>query len=211
MTIVKTPRYDIEQEQKAREYVQHAQTIKIIDQKGKRNENYYQVVIHDQTVYFSYIKSSCVDAYDFEGNFLFSIIVPDFPKGVIYLCSYEKDLFIFSKSGDLFIVGTGGEVNIFSRENSAEKGYTSDWRLEQNQKQVIEVGKEYIILKDPEGTILAEIQTPTTIADNLPWLSLPQKAETYIGLVGFLLLFLCTVVLVLKKYKEKEDNFLNEI
>ena len=58
MTFVKTPRYDIEQEQKAREYVQHAQTIKIIDQKGKRNENYYQVVIHDQTVYFSYIEST---------------------------------------------------------------------------------------------------------------------------------------------------------
>lgn len=209
VSAIKTPRYNIEQEQKAREHVQLTQMLVMISQKGKRNEKHYQVVINDQIVYFSYLKSSCVDAYDFEGNFLFSIIVPDYSKGVINLCCYEKELFVFSKSGDLFVVGTKGQINKFSREVSAEKGYTSGWCREQNQKQIIEIGKEYILLKDVEGVILERIKTPSTIANNLPWVSLPPKLDACIGLVGFLILFVCAIVLVLKKYNKKEDYHLN--
>lgn len=129
----------------------------VSDQQGIRDGQYSYHAISNAYVFFSYGEGSLVDAYDHNGIYQYTIIVPDSQNGSVSI-RCDGDLLYVSSKQDLTYIFNGKEqIDCLTYEESELAGY--DWRWFDNQPG-LEKDKDYIYLKDENGNILLQAKIP---------------------------------------------------
>ena len=84
--------------------------------------------IADQYVFFSYSEGrSVVEAFDLNGNYLFSISFADRQKGTILVQGEGKQIFIRTKNDGVFIFDGDQLVEILDEQTAKHRGYDYEW------------------------------------------------------------------------------------
>ncbi|MBQ7098619.1 MAG: hypothetical protein IJO05_02730 [Oscillospiraceae bacterium] len=142
--------------------------LEITHKQGIRDSNWYQFDATQKYIYFSYSLYNCVDVYDLDGNFCFTIILPaSINNGCVSIrCDGEK-VYISSKDNTLYIWDEEDAFEILDSGTAIEKGYDFYW-FYNNSPRII-VDKQYISFLDNNSGISKQIGTPKIISDTMPF------------------------------------------
>lgn len=132
----------------------------INDLQGIRDRQYSYHAIGNEYVFFSYSVGSFVDAYDHNGIYQFTIIVPDSQNGTVSIRCDGDLLYISSKQDLIYIFDGTEQVDCLTDEESELAGY--DWRWF-NDQPGLEKDKNYIYLKDENGNIVLQATIPNAV------------------------------------------------
>lgn len=153
-------------ENELRKYANENNTWVICYQQGSRNSDFYQFDATDTHLYFSYSEYSCVDVYDIQGTFLYSIIFPDRQNGSVNVRCEDNQAYICSKFDTLYIFEDIEEVERMDCDTAREKGFDFFWFYDN--KPIITVDRNWISWYDESGEITKQIATPSAIRKTIP-------------------------------------------
>lgn len=170
----------------------------ISNQQGWRQTTYNQCACSQNYIYFSYTKDSCVDAYNYQGEYQFTILLPDYPNGGVGVCCFDDKLYIQEKNGDVRVFDKQSEVEFMTRIEAKEKGFGSNWFREQDKAKRMQVTKESIYIFDASNAIDTQIPTPQIVAEYIPNTAVPIP----IILISLLLLVCLGIRIMIRKHRE---------
>ena len=96
--------YDTTLEESVRLRVNQSHIAEVMYQQGVRNHKPYRISACNGILFVTYGQEDYIDAYDREGRFLYTILVPEYPNGMVDICTHRNSLFVFSKTDDVYIV-----------------------------------------------------------------------------------------------------------
>lgn len=171
-------------EKEARAYANEHNTWVLCYQQGSRTSNFNQYDATDDRLYFSYSKHDCVDVYNMQGVFLYSIIFPERQNGSVSVRCEDDWVYISTKDNILYIFSGAEEVEHMDYDAAADKGYDFFWFYE-NEPHITVDGKG-ISWFGEAGDVVREIPTPSVIRETIP---LPDDAATAIPIICAALFF----------------------
>lgn len=179
-------------EKEARAYANKNNTWVICYQQGIRTRTFYQFDATDSYLYFSYSKNGCVDVYDTQGVFLYSIIFPERQNGAVCVRCENNLAYIFSKDHILYIFSGAEEVEHMDDSTASERGYDFFWFSDNEPN--ITVDSESICFLDETGSVIKRIPTPTIIRNTTP---LPNDAVIAMQIIAAAIVLFVLVIKVL--------------
>lgn len=161
--------FDYQKESQLRQELSEKGTWVISDQQGARGP----VEFTDATGEYLFLGyshiSTCVDVYDRNGEFQYSILFDDIQKGRFRMRCEGSRLYILTRKGQLFVFNGSTEVLHQTADEAAHYGYTKDWFQERNYRITIDDGviegvsstsEDSFELLLPEGVRVNIKQTP---------------------------------------------------
>ena len=174
----------------------------ISEQRGVRRFDFYDCDATGEYLYFSYTEYSCVDVYNLDGVFQYSIILPDRQNGGVRVRCLENRVYISAKNNIIYVFEDREEIQRIEYRTAYENGYLSLWFSENPSK--IRVDQEHISWLDGNGAVIRQIETPDMIAKTIP----PTKTEVLhkflIGVLVVLYLPVCGLVKYVFKHVRKK-------
>jgi hypothetical protein len=172
-------------EKEAHAYANEKNTWVICYQQGIRTSNFYQYDATDSCLYFSYFKPGCVDVYDTQGVFLYSIIFPERQNGGVLIRCENNLTYIRTKDNILYVFSGTEEVQHMYYDTAKEKGYDSFWFRDNTPH--VTVDSKWICWLDETGSVNKQIPTPSVIRETVP---LPSGAEIALPIIAVLVILL---------------------
>ena len=106
---------------------------------GKRSGSISDYDATSEYIFFAYSEQGAVvDAYDFEGNYAFSLSFESREKGGISLRCYNDLLYVNTKKGNILIFDGACLVDQYDIESAHANGYTDQWFNEKRRNISIE-------------------------------------------------------------------------
>lgn len=128
--------------------------------RDSRPSLFREVKATDVLVFFGY--SDCiVDAYDYDGEFQFSILTRDSQNGAVSIWCVNDMLYLRPKTGDILIFRGTEFVGTITHEGAMEQG------IFQSETNVVTVNREYVYRMDETGNQTILFATPEEIVRNL--------------------------------------------
>lgn len=189
-------------EKEARAYANENNTWVICYQQGTRTSDFYRYAATDDYLYFSYSKHNCVDVYDTEGTFLYSILFPERQNGCISVRSEDNRAYICDKDNILYIFSGTEEAGRMDYDTAVEKGYDFLWS-DDNEPQITVDGRRISWL-DETGNVMKQIPTPAAIKNTLPPPSGAVAAIPIMGASIILAAFVLKALLQIVTYKQRK-------
>lgn len=153
-------------ERELRIYATEHQTWVLSDQQGSRNSDFYQYDATDTRLYFSYSEYSCVDVYDLEGTFLYSLVFPNRENGSVNVRCENNLAYISSKDNILYIFSDRVETENMDYDTARKEGYDFYWFNENDPSMTVD--DYHISWYDESGALIKQIQTPSVIQQTMP-------------------------------------------
>ena len=179
-------------EKEAQTFANENNTWVICYQQGSRTSNFYQYDATDSYLYFSYSKHNCVDVYDMEGVFLYSIVFPERKNGGISVRCENSQVYICTKDNILYVFSGTEEVVHMNYDTAAEKGYNFFWFYDNEPH--ISVDGKWIRWIDETGDVIKNIPTPQIIMKTTPPSRAAMIVMPIIAVSTVLLLFIIKVL-----------------
>ena len=170
-------------EKEAQAYANENNTWVICYEQGTRTSDFYQYDATKDYLYFSYSKHGCVDVYDTEGIFLYSIIFPGRQNGGISVRCENNQVYICTKDNILYIFSGAREIEHMDYDTAVEKGYDFFWFYDNEPH--IKVDGRWTCWLDETGDVIKHISTPPVIKNTIPP---PSGAMVAIPILGSSLL-----------------------
>lgn len=164
-------------ERELRSYANEYNTWVLCYKQGTRTSNYTRCDATNQNLYFSYTVHNCVDVYDMEGTFLYSILFPYRQNGVIYVRCDDTQAYIRDKFGSVYIFEGNKIVKTMNKETADLQGINSYWFYDHVSG--ITVDRQWITIREGSQTT-HQIRTPAKVSRSTP---APVSAENLQGLV----------------------------
>lgn len=108
--------------------------------------------------------STCVDVYDRNGNFQFSILFADIQKGRFRMRCEGDLLYILTRKGQLFVFDGSTEVMRQTADEAENSGYSKEWF--QKRSYSITISDEIIEGVDSSGEDIFEFPLPNGVRVN---------------------------------------------
>ena len=161
-------------------------------QQGSRKHDYYDCDATGEYLYFSYTEYSCVDVYNLDGVFQYSIILPDRQNGGVRVRCLENRVYISAKNNIIYVFEDREEIQRIDYRTAYEMGYLSLWFSENPSK--IRVDQEHISWLDGNGAVIHQIETPDIIAKTIPPTETEVLHKFLIGVLVVLYLPVCALI-----------------
>ena len=178
--------FDENNEKDARNFANEHDTWVICYQQGVRNSDFYQYDATDNFIFFSYSEYSCVDVYNMDGIFQFTLIFPNKQNGGVNVRCIGNNVYISTKDSEVYVFDGTQEIAHLSRDEAVSNGYDSSWF--RNKDGCMAVDSEWISIFDTNGTIIIRIQTPTIIKQTIPPVGLELLIKPFVVIVSVLFL-----------------------
>lgn len=182
-------------EKEARAYANEHNTWVLCYQQGTRTSNFYQYDATDSCLYFSYSKPGCVDVYDTQGVFLYSIIFPERQNGTVCVRCENNLTYIRTKDNILYVFSGTEEVQHMDYDAAKEIGYDSFWFRDNTPH--VTVDSKWICWLDETGSVNKQIPSPPVIRDTIP---LPGDAAAAIPMIGAVLVLAVLAMTALTRF-----------
>ena len=122
----KEANYNSEMVSEERQLANAENAIVSHNSEGKGNYSFFDAT--DSYVYFSYSEQSAqVDAYNYLGEYQFTILLSYRENGSVTIRCHENRLYISSKYKNVFVFSDEQLLESYSEEEAKNKGYTSSW------------------------------------------------------------------------------------
>lgn len=158
--------YDQEYERQLIEMANANGTWKISSQKAVRKGNYSQIDATDQLIYFAYSRSSCVDAYNHQGEFQYAFLFPVRQNGSVQIKCVDQYLYVSDKYNNVYVFDGVEEISYMEAKQAIQNGYNYFWFEEK--KPIQENNGSFYIEKDCTGEIVRKIALPD-MKSNINW------------------------------------------
>lgn len=176
------------------------------EHQGIRTQHYFDYAVSDDSIYFTYNKSSIIDIYDYKGLFQYSILLPNKNDGTLTV-RYENDfLYVRAKDKTVYVFDGENCIEFLSPQEAEAAGYTYDWFCVQPNTKI---EKAYIYWLDDHGTQIAKISTPSVVQSNWPseiLFSTSTISLTFLISVAFVISLFCILYVLLKRRIEKKTG-----
>ncbi len=153
-------------ESELRTYTNENNTWLICCQQGSRSSKYTSCDATDKYYYFSYNAHDCVDVYDTNGLFLYSILLPQNQNGAIGIRCVDDQVFIRTKNKVLYIFEGTEEITRMDYDMACEMGYDYRWFFTYEPQ--IKVDTQWISRLDSNGNVIEQITTPAIVRQTIP-------------------------------------------
>lgn len=195
---------NVPSEKETRAYANEHNTWVLCYQQGCRTGSFYQYDATDDCLYFSYSKYACVDVYDTQGVFLYSIIFPERQNGSVSVRCEDNRVYISTKDNILYVFAGTEEVEHIDYDTAAKKGYDFFWFY--HNEPHITVDGSWISWLDETGNVIKQIPTPAAIKNTIPSPSGTMAAIPIMGASIVLAAFVLKALLQIAAYKRKKTE-----
>ena len=169
-----------------------SETYAIGFKQGERNSNFSECDATDDYIFFAYDEGNLVDAYDYDGNFQFTLFFEDYSNGGFRIECHNNQLYVKTKKHAVFVFDGSSLVQEMYYSSAADLGFNATWFLNRGN---IQVSKTTVYRVNDHGEKTAIAITPQVIADNLPLILISVEATRVINIVGAIATVLLVVVI----------------
>lgn len=159
---------------------------------GERTIIFSECDATDDYVFFAYDEGNLVDAYDYAGNFQFTLFFEDYIKGGIEIGSYDNQLYVCTKKNTVFVFDGPVLIQEMAYSTVIDLGLSSVWFPDDHN---VQVGRNNVYRVSGDGQKTALGKTPQVIAENLPLILISAEATRVINIVGAIATVLLVVVI----------------
>jgi hypothetical protein len=169
--------------------IENAVVLTNAEQKG----NYSCFDASDSLVFFAYSEQAAqVDAYNYAGEYQFSISLAYRDRGSVEIRCHENLLYINSKYGNVFVFNDDQLIERLSEEEASKAGYTIAWCNQRSVPIKIRFAKIYRYQENKKFADIASI--PTVVI--------------FRSYFQYAILALCLVAIAAKLLKDRKDSVL---
>lgn len=169
--------------------IENAVVLTNAEQKG----NYSCFDASDSLVFFAYSEQAAqVDAYNYAGEYQFSISLAYRDRGSVEIRCHENLLYINSKYGNVFVFNDDQLIERLSEEEASKAGYTIAWCNQRSVPIKIRFTKIYRYQENKKFADIASI--PTVVI--------------FRSYFQYAILALCLVAIAAKLLKDRKDSVL---
>lgn len=180
--------------------------VSFVDTTSNRKTNFYQCDATSKNIYFSYSQDNCVDVYSNNGDFCFTIHLPQYPKGAVMIRCANDILYIRDKTDKVYVYSGSSKIDEFSKLQAEMLGYDYNWFRNNSEEIRVGVNRDFITLADESGLILTSLETPNSIRQNLPLWDFDNSASITISLLGILGLAIFCGSLMYRSIRESNSK-----
>lgn len=120
----------------------------------------------DSLVYFAYSEqTACVDAYNYAGEYQFSIHFYNREKGSISIRCDNNILYVCSKYGNVFVFDGNQLIRKMTSQEGEDAGFTDSWFRTRS----VQIQRKFskIYRYDSSGNTISVISVPSKILENI--------------------------------------------
>ena len=180
------------------------------DVQGSRSDHFVWYDATDDFIYFTYSKDSCIDVYDLEGIFQYTLYLPDSPNGAPMVYCQDGKTYIECKDSTVFIFeGSKFVKRLTNREEKEQYGYYEITQFLDPSLTGIKITKEYIKRYTEDGTLIFEFHTPDMVRATINRSLLKRMSPKWIlitfgSLLAMFIIFLCYKVKLINRNRNRK-------